>query len=308
MTTVTIQPDPSPLRIAVVGAGRIGSTFASRLASQGGHEVTVVARPGSTRLRQLERDGAITDVGGGRTEVRVASSLDENTPYDLVVVTVLAHQLEPLMPVLRASAARCILFMFNTFDPERLREAIGPGRCTFGMPFVQATLTAEGRLEATIGAGGQRTLVGEQRWVDAFDAAGLPAALERDMPLWLRCHVPLCVAFESVSVAALRRGGGATWGEALVLARGVHASYRLVEGLGHGVHPRSKRLIAASPAPVLAAALWGMSRVRRFRELLATGEAECVALVDDMVAAAPATTPAATLSAIRSMKPRPRAD
>ena len=39
-----------------------------------------------------------------------------------------------------------------------------------------------------------------------FNAAGLPATLEPDMPLWLRCHTPMCVAFESVAVACERRG------------------------------------------------------------------------------------------------------
>ena len=79
------------------------------------------------------------------------------------------------------------------------------------MPFVQATLDSDGKLKATIGAGGQKTIMSERRWVDMFNAAGLPAAIEPDMPLWLRCHVPLCVAFESVAVAGERRGGGASW-------------------------------------------------------------------------------------------------
>jgi len=115
--------------------------------------------------------------------------------------------------------------MFNTFHPERLLDAIGVERCSFGMPFVQAALNGNGRLKATIGAAGQKTVMGLQRWVDVFNAAGLPSVLERDMPLWLRCHVPICVAFESVSVAGERRGGGASWREALVLARGVRASF-----------------------------------------------------------------------------------
>jgi 2-dehydropantoate 2-reductase len=37
----------SPLHIAIVGAGRIGSAFAFQLARTGNHDVTVVARPGS---------------------------------------------------------------------------------------------------------------------------------------------------------------------------------------------------------------------------------------------------------------------
>ena len=40
----------SPLSIAVLGVGRIGSTFAYQL-SRAGHEVTVIARPDSPRLK-----------------------------------------------------------------------------------------------------------------------------------------------------------------------------------------------------------------------------------------------------------------
>lgn len=46
-----------PLRIAVIGIGGVGSTFSFHLARHGGHEVTVVARPGSARLGQLLADG-----------------------------------------------------------------------------------------------------------------------------------------------------------------------------------------------------------------------------------------------------------
>jgi len=139
------MPTPSPpLRIAILGAGKIGSAFAFQLVRSGGHDVTVIARPDSTRLKQLERDQAIVDVRGERASVRVAGKLDEETPYDLLIVTLLAHQTDPLLPVLQRSAARCIQFMFNTFQPERLEAAVGPGRCAFGMPFVQATLDGDG--------------------------------------------------------------------------------------------------------------------------------------------------------------------
>ena len=46
------------LTIAVLGTGRIGSTFAYFLA-KAGHDVTVVARQGSPRLAHLQRDGGI---------------------------------------------------------------------------------------------------------------------------------------------------------------------------------------------------------------------------------------------------------
>ena len=300
--TPIFSPVP-PLRIAVLGAGKIGSAFAFHLARTGGHDVTVVARPESVRLQQLEPDRAIVDVKGGRADVHVASRLDEMVPYDLVIVTLLAHQADALLPALRRSAAEDIQFMFNTFDPERLREAVGEERCSFGMPFVQATLTADGRLDAKVGAAGQRTIMGRQRWVDLFDAAGLPAALERDMPLWLRCHAPLCVAFESVSIAGERRGGGASWSQAFTLARGLRASFALIQALGYEVYPKTKRRLRGSPTWAVAAMLWSLSRVRPFRRLLATGEAECRSLIDAMAAAAPLATSPVDVAAVRAMVP-----
>ena len=233
----------------------------------------------------------------------VTDTLDEQTPYDLVIVTLLAFQVDAVLPALQRSAATCIQFMFVTFDPERLRDAVGIERCSFGMPFVQANFDSDGRLKATIGAGGQKTIMSQQRWVDVFNAAGLPTALEPDMPLWLRCHVPLCVAFESVSVAGERRGGGASWGEAIILARGVRESFTLIKGLGYRIYPRAKARINGSPTLVVAAMLWMMSRIKPFRELLATGKNECRALVDVMVTAAPQAKPPVRVAKIQAMKP-----
>jgi 2-dehydropantoate 2-reductase len=293
---------PTSLSIAIIGAGQIGSAFGSQLA-RAGHRLTMIARPGSPRLKQLQQAQAIVLQSGERVPVSVAEILDEEAPFDLVIVTTLAHQTAALLPALQRSAAGCIQFMANNFQPERLQAAIGAGRCAFGMPFVQATLDSEGRLKAVIGAAGQKSLMGEQRWVDLFNAAGLPAVLECEMPLWLRCHAPFCVVFESVSVAGARRGGAASWGEALVLARGVHASFALLKSLGYEVYPRAKARIGRSPSWVIAAMLWSMSRIRSFRELLATGRAECCALVDVMVSSAPLGTPPVVVSAIEAMRP-----
>ena len=298
-----VMSPPSPLHIAILGAGRIGSTFAFQLSRAGRHDVTVVARPGSLRLQQLRRDDGILDVKGEKAGVRVVDTLDEQTTYDLVIVTLLAHQVEAVLPTLQRCAAKCIQFMFVTFEPERLRTAVGEERCSFGMPFVQANIDGAGRLKAIIGAAGQKTIMGRQRWVDVFNAAGLPAVLEADMPLWLRCHVPLCVAFESVAVAGQRRGDGASWGEAIVLARGLHECFALIRGLGYRVYPRGKVRLDRCPTGVVAAMLWTLSRIRPFRALLATGDRECRALVDAMLAAAPHATTPASLSKIKAMRP-----
>jgi 2-dehydropantoate 2-reductase len=292
----------SSLRIAVLGVGKIGSTFAFQLSRSGNHDVTVVARPGSERLKQLKRDKGIVNIKGERAEVRVTDALDEQTPYDLVIVTMPAYQVDAVLPALRRSSAQCIRFMLVTFQPERLREAVGAERCSFGMPFVQALFVGDGKLKATINAA-QKTIMSRSRWVEVFNAAGVPAAVEPDMPLWLRCHVPLCVAFESASVAGERRRGGASWGEAVVLARGVRESYALIKGLGHEIYPQAKARLSGAPTWVLAGILCLVSRMKSMRELLATGERECRALVDVMAAAAPLAKPGVRLPKILAMKP-----
>ncbi len=139
--TVPATRASTQLSIAVVGAGSIGSTFAFYLA-QAGHEVTAVARPGSTRLEQLRRDGGVVLKNGERAAMRVTDALDESAAYDLVVVTTLAYQAEALMPALQRSAAHAIHLMFNNLHPEAMRDAIGAERCSFGMPFIMASQTA----------------------------------------------------------------------------------------------------------------------------------------------------------------------
>jgi 2-dehydropantoate 2-reductase len=155
---------PGALRIAVIGVGGIGSTFAFHLAQTGGHEVTVLARPGSLRLELLVADNGIISVTGEHAAVSVTDALDEDLPYDLIVVTLLAHQVDAVLPALKRSAARNILFLFNNFDPEQLREAIGTERSAFGMPFVQASFASDGRLKAVVGAAGQKAVAARSRY------------------------------------------------------------------------------------------------------------------------------------------------
>ena len=193
--------------------------------------------------------------------------------------------------------------MFNNFNPEHLRDALGAERCIFGMPFIQASLTPDGQLNAKIGAGGQKSKLSTQQSVDLFNAAGLPAVLEPNMLLWLRCHVPLGAAFESVCVAAKRRGGGASWTEATVIARGMQESLTLIQCLGYQLYPAGKARLHALPTWAVAAMLFSISRIPSFRDLLATGENECRALVDVLVANAPRATPPVNVATILAMKP-----
>jgi 2-dehydropantoate 2-reductase len=293
------------MRIAVIGVGGIGSAFAFQLARTGGHDITVVARPGSPRFLQLARDQRIVKATGESVDVHVTETLDEEIAYDLVLVTMLAHQVEAVVPALRRSATKRIQFMFNNFEPEKLRDAVGADRCSFGMPFIQATLDASGKLNAKIGAGGQRSKMDSEACVAIFNQAGIPAVFEPEMLLWLRCHAPLGAALESACVAGMRRGGGASWAESMAIARGMQESFTLIERLGYRIYPSMKAWLHAAPAWLVAVLLWSLSRVRSVRELLATGVNECRALVDVLAANASEVLEPVAARKILAMKPVP---
>lgn len=291
------------LRIAVLGVGGIGSAFAFQLAAGGGHEVTVIARPGSARLKQLQRDGGLAKANGEHARVTVADTLDSPVPYDLVIVTVQAHRLADVLPALEASNASSILFVVNQFHPEQVEDVLGPARCVFGMPFIQASIDGDGKLDARIGKAGPKTVLGRQDLVTLFTQAGIPAAFEPRMALWLRCHVPLCIGFESVSAAAVKRGTGASWNEATTIATGVQESLALIKRLGFPLYPRGKVLLDRMPRQGVAAILWSMSRITSFRTLLATGAPEARALTSVLVAAASGVMPEAAVRRIEAMAP-----
>jgi len=297
-------PSPKPvLSIAVVGVGAIGSTFAYHLA-RAGHDVTAIARPDSARLLQLQRDEAVVLRSGEKAGLRVTDRLDEGVAYDVILVTMLAHQLDAVLPALGRSKAAAIQFMFNNFEPERLSEAVGEGRCSFGMPFVMSTLDSNGRLETRANPG-QKTLHGDARWAELFATAGMASAFEPDMRLWLRCHAPMCIAMESICVAGQGRGGGATWREAVAVARGLRSGFAIIKALGYSLYPPSKSALASCPTPVLACMLWLASRVPSFRRLLSQGLLECRALADAIAAAGNAAKPpmAALAASVLAMKP-----
>ncbi len=267
----------TPLSIAVLGVGAIGSTFAYYL-SKAGHDVTVVARPASQRFQKLSRDQAIVLESGEKARVQVADVLDEVTAYDLIVVTTLDYQVDALLPSLQRCKAACVLFMFNTLKPARLEQAVGKVRCAFGVPFVMSRLSSEGRLDSKISPF-RKTLHGDRRWMSLFQHAGIPSAYEAEMELWLRSHVPLCVAMESIAIKAKQRGGIASWQDGMVVARGMRSAFSIVKKLGHPFYPAAKTVLNGTPNVLIACMFCLISRNRSFRELLSTGANECRALV-----------------------------
>jgi 2-dehydropantoate 2-reductase len=270
------------MKIAVIGPGAIGSTFAFQL-SRSGHDVTVVAR--GARLEQLSRDPAIVHTAGVRAPVTVATSLESSVPFDLVLVTVLAPQLEAVLPALRASAARKVMFMFNTFlSLEPLRDAVGAERFAFGFPRGVFVLLQAGRIDPQIRPG---TTVSDPELAALFTAAGIPTVVDDDMQSWLRSHAAMVYPLMAVGVLSLSRGAGISWREAGLHADALLAGMRIVRALGNSVQPAVVAALPRIPRVVLAALLWLISRTSTSRRLGKLGTAEPRMLADMMAAAMP---------------------
>lgn len=282
------------MQIAIVGTGAIGSTFAFHL-SKAGHAVTVVAR--GARLEQLQRDQSIVLVTGERAAVSVSPVLDAATPWDLVLVTVLASQVDSVLPALKASAARTVMFMFNTFESlDRLRDAVGEGRFAFGFPAMLSALT-EGRLTREILTHGQITTVTDAAWARVFTDAGILTIVHDDMQSWLRTHAALMVPVLATATLAAARGAGVSWSEARDRALAMSSGFRIVRQLGNAITPSSVGVVSRLPTSLVASLLWSLSRTKAMRDLGAHAPGEARTLIDQMAAAAPGQ--AAELLAVR---------
>lgn len=281
------------LRLAIVGAGAIGTAFAFELA-RAGHDVTVVAR--TSRLAALRRDGGIVTHDGRRASVTVHERLDVDSAYDLVLVTVLAPQVDALLPTLRESRAQRVMFVFNTFDPiAPLKAAVGVERTTFGFPMGIFSLLKDGRIDHVVRSG---TTVERADDAALFSAAGIPTTTTPDMHAWLRSHAALVVGMMSIGVRAFSTQRGARWREADDAARATQQAFALVRALGHPLLPGAVDVMARAPRLVWAAFFFLTSRTPLLRDLGALGPHEPRMLIDQMLAL-PQAGGAAALAALR---------
>jgi 2-dehydropantoate 2-reductase len=272
------------MKIAILGAGAIGSTFGFHLA-RSGHEVTVIAR--GKRLQQLQADQAIVTVDGRRAPVQVCSALAPEAAFDLVLVTVLEGQLAPVLPALQASAARKVMFMFNTFAPlQSFEDAVGASRFAFGFPAILAFVN-DGKLRFTVISRGQTTLATDPLWASIFTEAGIRTTVPPDMQSWLRTHAAFVSVLMAMACRVYERRAGVSWAEARDHALAMREGFALVARLGSAVTPKAMAAVAALPLPLLAGSLWAASRLEHLRVLGAIGAQEARALLDSMCAMAP---------------------
>lgn len=275
------------MKTILIGAGRIGSVVAFCL-SRAGHDVTVVAR--GARLNALQCDGAIVTTSGERTSVHVVPEFDPLIPCDLAIVTVLEHQVGPLLPLLSQCRAKTVLLMFNTFEGcARYRSVIGPDRFAFGFPNMTAALV-EQRVRFRVDGPGMTTTLSRPDLVTLFRHAGMPAEYERDMDGFLRSHVALAVPLFIAALLMWKRESHLTWKEARRLDEAWAEGFDLVRSLGHALKPRIVAILSRTPSLLRVLLLWAFSRSRLVKDTGEFGPVETRFLIDAMLTVSPERT------------------
>ena len=283
-------------RIAVVGAGAIGSAFAFHLA-RAGHEVTVIAR--GARLAALQQEVAIVTTQGERAAIRVEPALPPRDAFDLVIVAVLGWQVDELLATLAASRARAFLFVFNAFEGlERIRDAVGQDRFGWAFPAIAAKVIDQ-RLDVrvvpralamlqitTLGAMPDFTPTWMDAWRNCFAQSGIPSAMCADMPSWLATHAAFMAPLMTTGVCVHTRGV-LTAEERRTIVDGWRAAFALVRRRGHAVTPMNMAMFSHLPAWFLRLLLRIATRLPQLKYVGANGPNEARWLFDAMLKGAP---------------------
>jgi 2-dehydropantoate 2-reductase len=190
------------MRILVVGAGVIGSTYAAKLLLAG-HEVVLLAR--DRRLSDLRTHGLVVEdaESGRRIELPALclSELDEGERYDLVLVPVRSGQLASTLPILLGMTdSSDVLFFGNTAGRQsELVAALGK-RSLFGFPATGGV--RDGPVIRYVLIRQQKTMLGEangstsprvQLLQGVFRDAGFPTRISTNINSWMLGHAAFVV-------------------------------------------------------------------------------------------------------------------
>lgn len=188
------------MRVGVVGAGAIGSTYAWFLA-RAGHELALLDVR-ADHVAAVARDGLIAELpGGGVAAVAVEAATDPSAlgPAEVVLVATKAFATEEAArgAGLLIGPGTWVASVQNGLGNDRaLARALGPERVVPGSTTVAAELAGAGRVRVgeSVLAGRSSTVFGRPRgaagipdgvaaFVEALTGAGLPAQVVDDVDL-----------------------------------------------------------------------------------------------------------------------------
>lgn len=210
------------MKILILGAGVIGTTYAWQL-SNAGHDVTLFV--GKSNQEKIRRDGIHIRCRDERkknsapieTTYRpvVADELNSQDDYDLIIVSVRAHQLEDILPILAESSDKADILFFcnNWWGEEKIRKFLPAEKYLFGFSRLVGGWRTEGGVECVIFDNPElATMLGEQdgqitprlqKLRDTFEKANLKPVISQDILGWLVIHY---VEFLGVIGAILKAG------------------------------------------------------------------------------------------------------
>lgn len=192
------------MKIAVVGAGAMGSIFGGQLA-QGGNDVTLID-VWREAVAAINADGLTVDDKAGKTRtIRVPATTDpaEVGPVDLVLIFVKCYHTEDAV----RSAAPLIgpgtdvLSLQNGWgNAPRIAGIVGEERVLVGVTYHSATVLGPGHV---LHAGRGATFIGElngtmsgrlQEIAATFNAAGIETTLAPDVleTIWSKLALNVC--------------------------------------------------------------------------------------------------------------------
>jgi 2-dehydropantoate 2-reductase len=136
------------MKILVLGAGAVGGFFGGRLA-EAGADVTFLVRP--RRADQIAERGLVvkSPFGDIARQVPTVLSASDGGPYDLVLLTCKAYDLDTALDTIAPAVERgaAVLPMLNGMAHlDALDARFGAEQVLGGLCFVAATLTPDGEI------------------------------------------------------------------------------------------------------------------------------------------------------------------
>ncbi len=243
----------------MLGAGLIGCYIGGRLASAGA-DVTLIGRA-ATLAPIRQRGLRVTDLGGADltvppTGIRTAEDASALSGAGLVILATKSMGTEAAALEIAQYAPRSVVLSFQNgvSNAARLRDALPDAIVIPGMVPYNVASPEPGHVHR--GTGGELFAAREpelDRWLPAFEAAGIPLTLRDDMPavLWGKLVVNLNNAINALSGLPLlaelgqrdyRRALALCQAETLGLLKRAHIEPAKVLALSPRLFPHVMRL------------------------------------------------------------------
>lgn len=173
------------MRIAVIGAGAMGSIFGARFA-QGGHE-TVLVDVAEPLVEKLNADGVVVVRGDDETVTRVPATIEpDGGPVDLVVFFVKCYHTASAAELARPLVGpdTVVASLQNGWgNGDVLAEAYPPEQVVVGVTYNSGTVLEPGRVAhpgvgpTTMGPFAGDSTAGAERLAAALEDGGLEASV-----------------------------------------------------------------------------------------------------------------------------------